>query len=82
MIVTVELPTPGLLWTRWVTLAAALSAIGFDDVWSLDDTGALYLDKLGEVETYDTIWNALDAVALSQSESDDLIGTIIKESDG
>jgi transcriptional regulator with XRE-family HTH domain len=45
-------------------------------------TGALYLDKLGEVETYDTIWNALDAVALSQSESDDLIGTIIKESDG
>ena len=40
MIVAVELPAPGLLWTRWATLAAALSAIGYDDVWSVDDTGA------------------------------------------
>ncbi|GAA2699709.1 helix-turn-helix domain-containing protein [Actinoplanes palleronii] len=45
-------------------------------------TGALYLDKLGEVETYEHIWNRLDAIALSQPDSDDLIGTIIKESDG
>ncbi|BCY13559.1 helix-turn-helix transcriptional regulator [Actinoplanes sp. L3-i22] len=45
-------------------------------------TGALYLDKLGEVETYENIWAALDATALSQSDSDDLIGAIIKESDG
>ncbi|GIF08117.1 helix-turn-helix domain-containing protein [Actinoplanes siamensis] len=45
-------------------------------------TGALYLDKLSEVETYENIWAALEATALSQSDSDDLIGTIIKESDG
>ncbi|MFI1992638.1 helix-turn-helix domain-containing protein [Actinoplanes sp. NPDC020271] len=45
-------------------------------------TGALYLDKLGEVESYEHIWAALDATALSQSDSDDLIGAIIKESDG
>ncbi|GLW34438.1 helix-turn-helix domain-containing protein [Actinoplanes regularis] len=45
-------------------------------------TGALYLDKLAEVETYENIWAALEAAALSQSDSDDLIGTIIKESDG
>lgn len=45
-------------------------------------TGALYLDKLGEVDTYENIWATLDAIALSQSDSDDLIGAIIKESDG
>jgi transcriptional regulator with XRE-family HTH domain len=45
-------------------------------------TGALYLDKLSEVETYESIWVELEAVALNQAESDDLIGTIIKESDG
>jgi hypothetical protein len=45
-------------------------------------TGALYLDKLAEVETYESIWADLDAAALSQAESDDLIGAIIKESDG
>ena len=37
-------------------------------------TGALYLDKLTEVETYESIWAELDATALSQAESDDLIG--------
>jgi transcriptional regulator with XRE-family HTH domain len=45
-------------------------------------TGALYLDKLTEVEMYESVWAALDATALSQAESDDLIGAIIKESDG
>ncbi|MGX6607554.1 helix-turn-helix domain-containing protein [Micromonosporaceae bacterium Da 78-11] len=44
-------------------------------------TGALYLDKLTEVETYESIWVELESVALDQSDSDDLIGTIIKESD-
>ncbi|MEV4350582.1 helix-turn-helix transcriptional regulator [Actinoplanes sp. NPDC049596] len=44
-------------------------------------TGALYLDKLAEVETYESIWGELEAVALSQADSDDLIATIIKESD-
>jgi len=45
-------------------------------------TGALYLDKLSEVETYDSIWSGLAGIALSQADSDDLIGAIIKESDG
>jgi hypothetical protein len=44
-------------------------------------TGALYLDKLAEVETYESIWIELEATALGQSESDDLIHAIIKESD-
>jgi DNA-binding XRE family transcriptional regulator len=44
-------------------------------------TGALYLDKLTEVETYESIWAELEAVALNQADSDDLIGTIIEESD-
>jgi hypothetical protein len=47
VIVAVELPAPGLLWTRWATLAAALSAIGYDDVWSVDDTGAHHDDGGG-----------------------------------
>jgi transcriptional regulator with XRE-family HTH domain len=45
-------------------------------------TGALYLDKLQEVESYESIWGELTSVALSHTESDDLIGAIIKESDG
>jgi hypothetical protein len=45
-------------------------------------TGALYLDKLTEVETYESIWVELDATALSQADSDDLVGAILKESDG
>ena len=44
-------------------------------------TGALYLDKLAEVEAYESIWLELEATALSLDESDDLIGRIIKESD-
>ena len=44
-------------------------------------TGALYLDKLTEVETYESIWAELEAVALNQADSDDLIATIIEESD-
>lgn len=44
-------------------------------------TGALYLDKVKEVEAYETVWAGLEAVALSRSASDDLIGSIIKESD-
>ena len=44
-------------------------------------TGALYLDKLTEVAAYESIWDELAEVALSQADSDDLIGSIIKESD-
>jgi transcriptional regulator with XRE-family HTH domain len=45
-------------------------------------TGALYLDKLKEVETYQSIWAELETTALSQSDSDDLIAAIIEQSDG
>jgi transcriptional regulator with XRE-family HTH domain len=44
-------------------------------------TGALYLDKVAEVETYESIWAELEGVALSPAQSDDLIGAIIKEND-
>lgn len=44
-------------------------------------TGALYLDKITDVDAYESIWAELDATALSQQESDDLIRAIIKESD-
>ncbi|MFI5892967.1 helix-turn-helix domain-containing protein [Actinoplanes sp. NPDC051513] len=45
-------------------------------------TGALYLDKLADVEAYESTWVELEAIALSQDESDDLIRSVIKESDG
>jgi transcriptional regulator with XRE-family HTH domain len=44
-------------------------------------TGALYLDKVAEVNTYESIWAELEATALSQDETDELIRTIIKEGD-
>jgi hypothetical protein len=44
-------------------------------------TGALYLDKPREVETYDSTWAHMERRALDPAASDDLIGTIIKESD-
>jgi transcriptional regulator with XRE-family HTH domain len=50
-------------------------------IYSENLTGALYLDKPREVETYDGAWAELDRIALDQTASDDLIGAIIKESD-
>jgi hypothetical protein len=50
-------------------------------IYSENLTGALYLDKPSEVETYREAWSALDRIALDQAASDDLIGMIIKESD-
>ena len=44
-------------------------------------TGASYLDKLSDVQAYESIWDDLGSVALSPARSDDLIGAIIKESD-
>ncbi|MFI5497329.1 helix-turn-helix domain-containing protein [Actinoplanes sp. NPDC051859] len=51
-------------------------------IYSENLTGALYLDKPREVETYVDVWRELDRAALDQRASDDLIGTIIEESDG
>ncbi|MBL7253856.1 hypothetical protein [Paractinoplanes lichenicola] len=43
----VDLPAPGLLWTRWATLSAALTGIGYADVWFVDDRGAHHDDHGG-----------------------------------
>jgi hypothetical protein len=43
----VDLPAPGLLWTRWAAIGAALAGIGFADVWSVDDRGAHHDDHDG-----------------------------------
>ena len=45
-------------------------------------TGALYLDKVAEVNMYESIWVDLAEVALSEDRSDELIHEIIRESDG
>jgi hypothetical protein len=47
MLTDVDLPAPGLLWTRWATISAALSGIGFADVWFIDDRGAHRDDRGG-----------------------------------
>ena len=47
MLTDVDLPTPGLLWTRWATLAAALTGIGYADVWFVDERGAHHDDHGG-----------------------------------
>src|SRR4051794_1210243 len=47
MLTDVDLPAPGLLWTRWATLAAALTGIGYADVWYVDERGAHHDDHGG-----------------------------------
>jgi hypothetical protein len=47
MLTDVDLPAPGLLWTRWATLSVTLTGIGHGDVWSIDDRGAHHHDRGG-----------------------------------
>ncbi|MCO8270755.1 hypothetical protein M1L60_09125 [Actinoplanes sp. TRM 88003] len=47
MLTDVDLPAPGLLWTRWATLSAALTGIGYADVWFVDERGAHHDDHGG-----------------------------------
>ena len=47
MLTDVDLPAPGLLWTRWATLAATLTGIGYADVWFVDERGAHHDDHGG-----------------------------------
>lgn len=47
MLTDVDLPAPGLLWTRWATISAALTGIGYADVWFIDDLGAHHDDHGG-----------------------------------
>ncbi|SCG16632.1 Helix-turn-helix domain-containing protein [Micromonospora echinofusca] len=42
-------------------------------------TGALYLDKPDEMAAYDRIWRGLDALALGEAESRDMIKRLIGE---
>lgn len=49
-------------------------------VYSESLTGALYLDKPGEVTVYEEAWRALDELALDVEASRDLLATIDKES--
>lgn len=50
-------------------------------VYSEGLTGAVYLDKRAEIETYESAWNALDDLALNVEDSRDLIRTLAKEYD-
>ena len=47
MLTDVDLPAPGLLWARWATLGATLTALGHAGVWSIDDRGAALDDRNG-----------------------------------
>ncbi|MEU4428804.1 hypothetical protein AB0F81_50040, partial [Actinoplanes sp. NPDC024001] len=47
MLTDVDLPAPGLLWTRWATLSATLTGIGHAGLWSIDDHGAHHADPDG-----------------------------------
>lgn len=47
MLTDVDLPAPGLLWTRWATLASALTGLGYADVWFVDERGAHRDDHAG-----------------------------------
>lgn len=50
-------------------------------VYSEGLTGAVYLDKQAEVETYESAWNTLDDLALSVEDSRDLMSALAKEYD-
>ncbi|HEX5205534.1 MAG TPA: hypothetical protein VFW27_36870 [Actinoplanes sp.] len=47
MLTDVDLPAPGLLWTRWAALAASLTGIGYPDVWYVDERGGHHDDHGG-----------------------------------
>ena len=48
-------------------------------VYSESLTGALYLDKRDELEAYERVWSQMDGVALSETESAELIHQKLKE---
>ncbi|WP_433124652.1 helix-turn-helix domain-containing protein [Micromonospora sp. CA-240977] len=48
-------------------------------VYSESLTGALYLDKPDELTAYDRVWRGLDALALGEAESTDMIKRIAGE---
>jgi hypothetical protein len=48
-------------------------------VYGESQTGAIYLDKPGEIEAYELIWRALDEVALDQADSIKKMSELLKE---
>lgn len=44
MLTDVDLPAPGLLWTRWAALSAAMTGIDRGEPWSIDEHGARHDD--------------------------------------
>ncbi|WP_326563993.1 helix-turn-helix transcriptional regulator [Micromonospora peucetia] len=48
-------------------------------IYSESLTGALYLDKPDELAAYERVWRGLDALALGEAESKDIIKRIIGE---
>jgi hypothetical protein len=48
-------------------------------VYSESLTGALYLEKPDELRAYEEVWRSLDGLALSESESKDMIREMIGE---
>ncbi|BCY08932.1 helix-turn-helix transcriptional regulator [Actinoplanes sp. L3-i22] len=48
-------------------------------VYSESHTGAIYLDKKQEIESYEQVWAALDAAALDQPASVELMSQRLKE---
>jgi hypothetical protein len=48
-------------------------------VYSENLTGALYLDRSAEISQYEKAWRTLDAFALSDADSVELLGRILKE---
>jgi transcriptional regulator with XRE-family HTH domain len=59
--------------------AADRTALEPTTVYSESVTGALYLDKPHEILAYETVWNDLDARALAEGNSSELISKILRE---
>ncbi|MEV6368170.1 helix-turn-helix transcriptional regulator [Micromonospora musae] len=77
-------PQPGAVAGSFVILDFPLSKGGRaapepSVVYSESLTGALYLDKVDELQAYQKVWNGLEALALREAESRDMIKRIIGE---
>ncbi|MEU1812201.1 DUF5753 domain-containing protein [Micromonospora aurantiaca (nom. illeg.)] len=48
-------------------------------VYSESLTGSIYLDRPNEVETHSSAWRTLWDLAMDERASEDLVGTLIKE---
>ncbi|PSK61863.1 hypothetical protein B0E53_06235 [Micromonospora sp. MH33] len=76
-------PHPGSVADSFVILDFPASKGGRSPepsvVYSESLTGALYLDKPDELRAYENAWTGLDALALSEAESRDMIKRVIGE---